>query len=50
MNSLKNSGAGFSDETNKVTYITRKEEIIKFELKLKSQVAEDIFSEILKNE
>ena len=50
MNSLKNSGAGFSEETNKVSYITRKEEIIQFELKLKSQVAEDIFTEILKNE
>ena len=50
MNSLENSGAGFSKETNKVSYITRKEEIIQFELKLKSQVAEDIFTEILKNE
>ena len=50
MNSLKNSGAGFSGDTNKVSYISRKEEIIKFELKLKNQVAEDIFTQILKNE
>ncbi len=50
MNSLKNSGAGFSGDTNKVSYISRKEEIIQFELKLKNQVAEDIFTQILKNE
>ena len=50
MNSLKNSGAGFSGDTNKVSYISRKEEIIQFELKLKNKVAEDIFNQILKNE
>ena len=50
MNSLRNSGAGFSGDTNKVSYISRKEEIIQFELKLKNQVAEDIFTQILKNE
>ena len=50
MNSLKNSGAGFSGDTNKVSYISRKEEIIQFELKLKNKVAEDIFTQILKNE
>jgi phosphopantothenoylcysteine decarboxylase/phosphopantothenate--cysteine ligase len=49
MNSLKNSGAGFSGDTNKVSYITRDEIIIPFELKLKDQVAIDIFTEILKN-
>ena len=50
MNSLKNSGAGFSGDTNKVSYISRKEEIIQFELKLKNQVAEDIFTQILRDE
>lgn len=50
MNSLKNSGAGFSVDTNKVSYISRKEKIIQFELKLKNQVAEDIFTQILKHE
>ena len=49
MNSLKNSGAGFSGDTNKVSYITRDERIIPFELKLKDQVAIDIFTEILKH-
>jgi phosphopantothenoylcysteine decarboxylase/phosphopantothenate--cysteine ligase len=49
MNSLKNSGAGFSGDTNKVSYITRDETIIPFELKLKDQVAIDIFTEILKH-
>ena len=49
MNSLKNSGAGFSGDTNKVSYITRDEIIIPFELKLKDQVAIDIFTEILKH-
>jgi phosphopantothenoylcysteine decarboxylase/phosphopantothenate--cysteine ligase len=49
MNSLQNSGAGFSGDTNKVSYITRDEIIIPFELKLKEKVAIDIFTEILKH-
>jgi phosphopantothenoylcysteine decarboxylase/phosphopantothenate--cysteine ligase len=49
MNSLKNPGAGFSGDNNKVSYISREEVITPFELKHKDQVAEDIFTEILKN-
>ena len=43
-----NSRAGFSIDTNKISYKSKKEEIIKFELKPKKEVAEDIFSQILK--
>tara|TARA_B100000963_G_scaffold211140_2_gene183994 strand:- start:305 stop:1510 length:1206 start_codon:yes stop_codon:yes gene_type:complete len=48
MNSLKEPGAGFSTDTNKISLINKKEEIIKFELKPKKDVAKDIFSQILK--
>ena len=48
MNSLNEPGAGFSIDTNKISLINKKEEIIKFELKPKKDVAKDIFSQILK--
>ena len=47
LNSLNDSGAGFSSDSNKVTYIQKNETIIPFELKSKSLVAKDIFSQIL---
>ena len=47
LNSLNDSGAGFSLDSNKVTYIQKNETIIPFELKSKSLVAKDIFSQIL---
>ena len=40
-------GAGFKQETNKVTIIDKTEKISEFGLKSKAQVAEDIFNEIL---
>ena len=43
MNSLNEPGAGFSIDTNKISLINKKEEIIKFELKPKKDVAKDIF-------
>ena len=47
LNSLNDSGAGFSLDSNKVTYIQKNQTIIPFELKSKSLVAKDIFSQIL---
>lgn len=42
LNSLRDSGAGFGYDTNKVTFIHRSGEVEQQELKTKSQVAEDI--------
>ncbi|WP_298286932.1 bifunctional phosphopantothenoylcysteine decarboxylase/phosphopantothenate--cysteine ligase CoaBC [uncultured Lutibacter sp.] len=47
LNSLQDKGAGFKNETNKVTIIDKFEKISEFSLKSKAQVAEDIFKEIL---
>jgi phosphopantothenoylcysteine decarboxylase/phosphopantothenate--cysteine ligase len=47
LNSLNEPGAGFSMDSNKVTYIDQNETIISFELKSKILVAKDIFSQIL---
>ncbi|MDA8757761.1 bifunctional phosphopantothenoylcysteine decarboxylase/phosphopantothenate--cysteine ligase CoaBC [Flavobacteriaceae bacterium] len=47
LNSLNEPGAGFSVDSNKVTYIDRNETIIPFELKSKILVAKDIFYQIL---
>ncbi len=48
LNSLNDPGAGFSSDFNKIIYIDKSETIIPFELKSKSLVAKDIFSQILK--
>ena len=48
LNSLQDKGAGFKNETNKVTIIDKSEKISEFSLKSKAKVAEDIFNEILK--
>lgn len=42
LNSLRDSGAGFGYDTNKVTFIHRSGEVEQQELKTKAQVAEDI--------
>jgi phosphopantothenoylcysteine decarboxylase/phosphopantothenate--cysteine ligase len=47
LNSLNDIGAGFSGDSNKVTYINKNEITIPFELKSKILVAKDIFSQIL---
>jgi phosphopantothenoylcysteine decarboxylase/phosphopantothenate--cysteine ligase len=47
LNSLKDKGAGFKKETNKVTIIDKSEKISEFSLKSKAEVAEDIFNVIL---
>lgn len=47
LNSLRDEGAGFGGNTNKITYIGKKTGIKSFELKTKAEVAEDIWNEIL---
>ena len=48
LNSLKDTGAGFKAETNKITIFNRALEKTIFELKSKHEVAQDICAEILK--
>ncbi|WP_262733709.1 bifunctional phosphopantothenoylcysteine decarboxylase/phosphopantothenate--cysteine ligase CoaBC [Gaetbulibacter sp. NE] len=48
LNSLNDKGAGFGGSTNKVTFITNEDQIIAQELKSKTQVAEDLMNQILK--
>lgn len=47
LNSLNDKGAGFEKDTNKVTIINKNEQIFEFSLKSKSEVAIDIFTNIL---
>lgn len=48
LNSLQDKGAGFKTDTNKVTFIAEDNEVIAFDLKLKSEVAVDLINEIIK--
>ena len=48
LNSLRDKGAGFGVSTNKVTFITKSNDIIENELKSKAEVAEDLLQLILK--
>lgn len=48
LNSLKDEGAGFRKDTNKITVIHKNEQLVRFEMKNKDAVAKDIFAEILK--
>ena len=47
LNSLKDEGAGFGGDTNKITFIDKNFNQKSFELKTKAEVAQDIWSEIL---
>ncbi|MFD0861884.1 bifunctional phosphopantothenoylcysteine decarboxylase/phosphopantothenate--cysteine ligase CoaBC [Sungkyunkwania multivorans] len=49
LNSLKDKGAGFGKATNKVTIIDKEQGVQEFDLKSKTEVAQDIFKTILKN-
>jgi len=46
LNSLKDKGAGFKSDTNKITLIDKNNKITKFELKSKEAVAKDILKAI----
>ncbi len=48
LNSLKDTGAGFATDTNKITIIDKYNNITKFELKEKRKVAEDIIAYLTK--
>jgi len=48
LNSLKDKGAGFGLDTNRITLIDKKGKVQEFALKSKKEVATDIFIEILK--
>ncbi|WP_378187215.1 bifunctional phosphopantothenoylcysteine decarboxylase/phosphopantothenate--cysteine ligase CoaBC [Aquimarina sp. W85] len=47
LNSLNDTGAGFKNETNKITLIDHKQRIKTFDLKSKTMVAHDIFEKII---
>jgi phosphopantothenoylcysteine decarboxylase/phosphopantothenate--cysteine ligase len=47
LNTLRDEGAGFGHDTNKIMIIDRDHQIEKFELKSKNEVAEDIVQTIL---
>jgi len=49
LNSLKDKGAGFKHNTNKVSLIDSNENITNFNLKPKAEVAVDIFDKIIKD-
>jgi phosphopantothenoylcysteine decarboxylase / phosphopantothenate---cysteine ligase len=48
LNSLRDAGAGFSGDNNKISIIGKNNKIIRFELKSKVHVAEDILNEVVK--
>ncbi|MDQ7948238.1 MAG: phosphopantothenoylcysteine decarboxylase, partial [Pedobacter sp.] len=48
LNSLKDEGAGFKGDTNKITIINRQLDKVEFDVKSKKMVAKDICAEILK--
>jgi phosphopantothenoylcysteine decarboxylase/phosphopantothenate--cysteine ligase len=47
LNSLKDSGAGFGHDTNKISIINKKKQVKTFDLKSKKEVAKDIVSVII---
>lgn len=47
LNSLIDKGAGFKSDTNKVTFIDDNEQIVSFDLKPKSEVAQDLVHHII---
>lgn len=47
LNSLNDTGAGFGSDTNKVTFVTRNNKVIPFEVKSKKEVANDILQHII---
>ncbi|WCO00514.1 bifunctional phosphopantothenoylcysteine decarboxylase/phosphopantothenate--cysteine ligase CoaBC [Psychroserpens ponticola] len=50
LNSLNDKGAGFGGSTNKVTFITDTEQVIEHQLKSKTEVAQDLMQQIIKQQ
>jgi phosphopantothenoylcysteine decarboxylase/phosphopantothenate--cysteine ligase len=48
LNSMRDKGAGFGVDTNKITIIDKDKNISRFDTKLKTEVAKDIVNEIIK--
>ena len=48
LNSMRDEGAGFQGDTNKMTIIDKQGNVVKFELKQKTEVARDIVSYVTK--
>ena len=48
INSPREAGAGFGGETNRIDILKKNGEVLSFELKSKSEVAEDIVNEMIK--
>jgi phosphopantothenoylcysteine decarboxylase/phosphopantothenate--cysteine ligase len=48
LNSLQDAGAGFQHDTNKITIVDKSRNVVKFDLKSKSEVAKDIVNYIIK--
>lgn len=46
LNSLEDKGAGFTTDTNKITILNNKNEVLKFDLKSKKLVAKDIAEQL----
>jgi len=46
LNSLRDKGAGFMHDTNKISIINRNNNCFKYELKSKTEVARDIIEKI----
>jgi phosphopantothenoylcysteine decarboxylase/phosphopantothenate--cysteine ligase len=49
LNSLKDKGAGFKTDTNKVTLVTKDNKVLPFQVKSKKEVAKDILQHIIEN-
>jgi phosphopantothenoylcysteine decarboxylase/phosphopantothenate--cysteine ligase len=47
LNSLRDKGAGFKGDTNKVTFVTKDNKVVPFSVKPKTEVAKDILKYIL---
>ncbi|QIE60714.1 bifunctional phosphopantothenoylcysteine decarboxylase/phosphopantothenate--cysteine ligase CoaBC [Rasiella rasia] len=47
LNSLKDKGAGFKGDTNKVTFVTKDNKVVPFSVKPKTEVAKDILEYII---
>ncbi len=48
LNSLNDKGAGFGSGTNKVSFIDKNLQVTAFDVKMKAEVAQDIWTEIIK--
>lgn len=48
LNSMRDKGAGFKKDTNKITIIDNQQNTLKFDTKPKTEVAKDIVNEIIK--